>query len=63
MNAIFTLPAGYLPANADASNPLTFPVDSNAAYGRLFVFGDGVVTLGAGSNAYANLNGISFRHA
>jgi hypothetical protein len=61
---IFTLPSGYAPVNADASNPLTFPVDSNAAYGRLFVYGTtGDVILGAGSNTYANLNGISFRHA
>ena len=56
--SMFTLPVGYRPANA-----LLFAVVSNGAIGRLDVLASGVVTLSAGSNVYASLEGISFKAA
>jgi hypothetical protein len=54
--AAFTLPPGYRPAGQ-----LIFDVQSNSALGRVDVFLNGVVQVVAGSAAWVNLSGISFR--
>lgn len=55
---MFTLPAGYRPANTQL-----FTVLSNDALGKLSVNSNGEVTLQIGNNTYASLDGISFKHA
>ncbi len=56
--AIFTLPAGYRPANQEL-----FACVSNDAFGRLDVTSAGNVTLAVGSNVFASLDGVIFRAA
>ena len=56
--AIFTLPAGYRPVKTEL-----FSVVSNNAFGRVDVDTGGNVILTIGSNAFASLDGITFRAA
>lgn len=54
-DTIFTLAAGYRPA-ADEY----FTVNSNGAFGTIFVTSAGLVRVAIGSNVYVSLSGISF---
>jgi hypothetical protein len=56
--AIFTLPVGYRPDLGSA-----FAIDSNGAFGVIDVLTNGNVQLTIGNNAYAFLDGLSFRAA
>jgi len=53
---IFTLPAGYRPAEA-----LVFASISNNAVARITVFNNGEVKQWVGSNVFQSLDGITFR--
>jgi hypothetical protein len=57
-SAIFTLPAGYRPANQEL-----FAVAANNAFGRVDVLPSGDVQFSLGSSAYVSLDGITFRAA
>lgn len=57
-STIFTLPAGYRPANG-----ILFSTLSNSAVGRIDVAATGNVTFQLGSNVWISLNGLSFRRA
>lgn len=57
-NAIFTLPAGYRPAN----NKL-MPIVSNALFGAVSIASNGDVLSSIGSNVYFTLDGVTFRAA
>lgn len=52
---LFTLPTVCRPA-ADEY----FAVNSNGAFGTIFITAGGAVNLGVGSNVYVSLSGISF---
>lgn len=55
---IFALPAGYRPA----ANCI-FAIDSNSAYGNIWIESGGNVTINTGSNTWAALGGITFKAA
>lgn len=55
---MFTLPAGYRPAATH-----DFAVNSNGAFGWVFVDASGNVNVQSGSNAFVSLAGISFKAA
>jgi hypothetical protein len=54
-STIFTLPAGYRPVNI-----LNFAIPCNGAFGYVAIAGAGTVSLQAGSNVWASLEGITF---
>lgn len=54
-NAIFTLPTGYRPA---ATN--IYSVNSNGAFGSVYVASSGTVTPVVGNNGFVSLSGIEF---
>ena len=56
--AIFTLPAGYCPANKEVLSSI-----SNGAIGYYELSNTGNMVLIAGSNVYASLDGLTFRAA
>lgn len=59
-NAIFTLPAGYRPANRQMNAAASF-VSTTDAYGRIDVDNAGNVLPMAGSNAFISMDNITFR--
>lgn len=55
---LFTLPAGYRPANQEI-----YSVASNSAYGEVRIDAAGVVTVQVGAAAFLSLDNITFRAA
>jgi len=54
--AVFTLPTGYRP-----STSLMFSVDSNAAFGRVAIESNGIVSVVTGNNTHVSFDGITFK--